>query len=145
MKVKFIYRKGNYSSSREQVITRVCIYAALFIELPEEIEIELEPMGDSIYGETVLDPRFNKRIRINLNLSLKELVAPVIHELIHLHQIYKGRLAARRDGSYLWEGKVYNGTDISKMSYKDYKTLPWEEEAHKKQEELLEQILNKAL
>jgi hypothetical protein len=87
MKVTFIY-KGSvkppsiYEKFSEKVIN---IMKALYV-LPDTIEIQFEQMGPSMYGMTMLDPRFPNRIRINQDLSLEEYLLPLTHELIHLHQ-----------------------------------------------------------
>jgi hypothetical protein len=97
-------------------------------------------MDPSSYGETILDPRrLHKRIILNVDLDVKALFYPTIHELVHVSQMHTGKLAISRTGVFVWEKKTYP-VDPLKMSYKDYKQLPWEQDAHKQQ-----QILGKKL
>jgi hypothetical protein len=104
------------------------------------MEVEFRCMGLSSYGETILDPRrLHKRIILNADLDVKALFYPTIHELVHVSQMHTGKLAISRTGVFVWEKKTYP-VDPLKMSYKDYKQLPWEQDAHEQQ-----QILGKKL
>jgi hypothetical protein len=111
------------------------------LDLPREIQIEFKELGDSIYAETSLNPRYSNRITLNSNLEINEIIKPLIHELIHLEQINKGILSKRRNGSYLFEGKVYNIKP--NMSYKDYQSLPWEHDVLVREKILHKIILDK--
>jgi hypothetical protein len=137
MKVTFIY-KGSvkppsiYEKFSEKVIN---IMKALYV-LPDTIEIQFEQMGPSMYGMTMLDPRFPNRIRINQDLSLEEYLLPLTHELIHLHQMFTSRLQSRQGGRILWDKTVYK-VNMLEMSYDDYQQLPWELDVAEKQQKLL--------
>lgn len=104
--------------------------------LPDTIEIQFENMGDSVYGMTMLDPRFPNRIRLNQDLNIEEILLPLTHELLHLHQIYTNRLQSRSGGRILWEGQIYK-VDTIKLSYTDYQNLPWELDVSINQKRLL--------
>lgn len=111
------------------------------LELPNEIQIEFKELDENVYAETSLNPRYNNRITLNTKLEINDIIKPLIHELVHLEQINKGRLSKRRDGSYLYEGKVYKiKPDIS---YDDYLNLPWENEVVIRQPVLYKMILDK--
>jgi hypothetical protein len=137
MKLTFIY-KGSakppaiYEKFTDKVIS---IVKTLYV-LPDAIEIQFENMGPSVYGMTMLDPRFPNRIRLNQDLSLEEYLLPLTHELIHLHQMYTNRLQSRQGGRILWDKTVYK-VNMLEMSYDDYQQLPWELDVAEKQQKLL--------
>lgn len=136
--IVFIYKDStkphiNYNTLCEKVITLVRqIYS-----LPDSIEIQFENMGHSVYGMTMLDPRFPNRIRLNQTLSLEEFILPLTHELLHLHQTFTNKLQSRPGGRILWENETYK-VDTLKLSYQDYQQLPWELDVAKKQQKLLQ-------
>jgi hypothetical protein len=137
MKLTFIY-KGSvkppaiYEKFTDKVIS---IVKTLYV-LPDTIEIQFENMGPSVYGMTMLDPRFPNRIRLNQDLSLEEYLLPLTHELIHLHQMYTNRLQSRQGGRILWDKVLYK-VNMLEMSYTDYQQLPWETDVAEKQQKLL--------
>ena len=139
-KIVFIY-KGSvkphviYEKFTDKVIKLV---KQLYV-LPDNIEIQFENMGPSVYGMTMLDPRFPNRIRLNQSLSLEEILLPLTHELLHLHQIFTNRLQSRSGGRILYEGQIYK-VDSMKLSYEDYQNLPWEHDVNINQKKLLEFI-----
>lgn len=104
--------------------------------LPDTIEIQFEQMGPSVYGMTMLDPRFPNRIRINQDLSLEEYLLPLTHELLHLHQMFTNRLQSRPGGRIMWDKELYK-VNMLEMSYTDYQQLPWELDVAEKQQKLL--------
>ena len=104
--------------------------------LPDNIEIQFEQMGPSVYGMTMLDPRFPNRIRINQDLSLEEYLLPLTHELLHLHQTFTNRLQSRPGGRILWDKTVFK-VNMLEMSYSEYQQLPWELDVAEKQQKLL--------
>jgi hypothetical protein len=132
----------NYPPDTEKAIvaTSLCRAASAFIKLPEKVIVEFVDLGPGIYGESTLYFNQENRIRINLQLSKKELIYPLVHELLHLNQIHEGRLAITRFGECVWESKVYK-LDQAKMSYNDYKQLPWELDVATREKELLVKIL----
>lgn len=137
MKVTFIYRGKTkpeviYEKFTEKVIKLMkTIYA-----LPDRIEIQFENLGPSVYGMTVLDPRFSNRIRINQDLSLDEFILPLTHELLHLHQMFTNRLQSRSGGRILFDNVLYKVNNAT-MSYCEYIQLPWESDVAEKQQKLL--------
>lgn len=146
MKVHFKYERNVvHDYKREYVTNRLCNYMGYLLDLPEQIEIEFCKLGKSGYGETVLDPKYKNKIKLNCELSLKESLIVLVHELIHLEQIKQGRLAISRSGQIVWEKRLYNVLDPQKLAYKDYENQPWEQDVAKKQQFLLEKVLNYAL
>lgn len=138
MKITFI--TSTQDDFKLQLVSNICTLVSKHIQLPDHMEVEFRCMGPSSYGETILDPRrLHKRIILNVDLDVKALFYPTIHELVHVSQMHTGKLAISRTGVFVWEKKTYP-VDPLKMSYKDYKQLPWEQDAHKQQ-----QILGKKL
>ena len=144
MSPRFLYKACTlYDTTQEQVIIRIVEEVSKHLTLPDEVEVEMRDLGFSSYGQTIIDPKFRKRIRVNATLNLREIIFPVVHELAHLHQIHEGKLMARRDGSIIWEGTLYKLKDPENMSYKEDRNLPWEQEADHKQKHLLREILGR--
>lgn len=136
----FISEKS-INNNNKIVIKRICEILREKLELPNEIQIEYKELNENVYAETSLNPRYNNRITLNSKLQINEIIKPLIHELIHLEQINKGRLSKRRDGSYLYEGKIYKIKP--NMSYNDYLSLPWEDEVVTREPILHKFILDK--
>lgn len=138
--IRFYYYRGESpDSQREKVASYVCNRLRDYLDLPDTIEIEFVHLGPSNYGETVIDYRYPNRMRINLDLSLTEIVIPLVHELLHLEQVKQGRLTNNRFGDILWENKVYKVQKT--LSYKDYTELPWELDVAEKQQKVLKKLV----
>jgi hypothetical protein len=142
MKLQFLYLGSDYCPKKETVIAKATQYMAHLIKLPTKIEIEMSPMSLSVYGQMTLDPRFPNRVRLNSNLSSKEIIIPLVHELIHLHQIHTKQLSMLRDGTIVWLGRKYSLRSTQNLSYNDYCQLPWEMDVSDKQKILLEKVLD---
>ena len=140
MQVSFIYPKGEQHTAKEHVTIRICELAALHIDLPDQIIVEFQRMGPSVYGSAILNPANNDRFSVNLDLSIHEIIYPIVHELIHISQMYRGQLAVSRSGVFVREGKTYK-IDQAKMSYKQYMQLPWELDVAHREKQLLANIL----
>lgn len=139
-KILFIYKSAfKHSKHVELLIEKIVKLVRQIYVLPNNIEIQFENMGPSVYGMTMLDPRFPNRIRLNQDLSTQELIIPLTHELIHLNQTFTNRLQTRSGGRILWDNEIYK-IDSLKLSYQDYQNLPWELDAVSKQTKLLEFI-----
>lgn len=138
--IRFHYYKGvSPDNQKEKVATHVCNILRDYLDLPDVIEIEFVQLGPSTYAETIVDYRYPNKMRVNLDLSLNDIVLPIIHELLHLEQIKKKRLTNTRFGDIIWENKVYKIKKI--LSYRDYLALPWEEEVARNQQKMLEILL----
>jgi hypothetical protein len=141
LKVRFIYQGSDWLPDQEKVAINLCLRASKIIDLPDEIEVEFVKMLPSVYGETLLYGRFKNRFRINDCLSPKEIIKPVVHELIHIHQVHIGRLKAMRDGTYIWDGRQYKNTDPNLLENSEYRNLPWEQDV----ENMMDSILNRII
>ena len=123
----------NGTINQTKLIISIYEKVSKLIALPDNIEVYFKKMNPSSYGETVLDFRRTKnKIFINSELDIKSLFYLTIHELVHVSQIYTGKLAISRTGVFVWENKTYP-VDPLKMSYREYQKLPWEVDAHEQQ------------
>jgi hypothetical protein len=139
--LNFIHAENLYSLQKEQLVTSIYQRLQNIISLPDHMEVEFRCMGLSSYGETILDPRrLYKRIILNVDLDVKGIFHTTIHELIHVSQMHTGKLAISRTGVFVWENKTYP-VDPLKMSYNDYKKLPWELDAYDQQQVLAKKLL----
>ena len=127
-------------TAKATIAERLCQVAFLYIDLPDNIIVEFVDLGHNAYGESTLTFNKDSKVRINLQLSTKELIYPLVHELLHLNQMHEGRLSVTRFGDCVWEGKIYK-LDQSKMSYKEYTQLPWELDVTSREKQLLANIL----
>lgn len=141
MKIDVYFNKISVDPAKEIIAQKLCMFVAEFVSLPNHIEVEFKPMDMSTYGETLVLPTINKRIRINGLLSIKEMFYPIVHELLHLHQTHTGMLTVRRDGIYIWNSRPYHIRDS--LSHSEYTKLPWEVDVTKKEKKILEQVLDK--
>lgn len=150
MILEFIYIDCEKSLDKEKIISNTCNQACKFLKLPDKLEIEIQNFSAANYqrdnryvlAETVLDYRLTtNRLRLNNDLSIKELIIPLVHELIHINQIAEGRLSVYRNGDIFWQGKRYQLKDPKKSSYQYYANLPWEIDVKDREKKLLENIL----
>ena len=140
--IKFIYKNAKYSKERESVLLNIYTLAKEVLSLPDYIEIEIESLAESVYAESIANTRFKNRIRLNDKLTLTELIQPIVHELIHLEQIHMGRLSTNRQGHFIFDNKVYKNLDPLKLTFEDYKNLPWEQDVRMKEKRILDYVLN---
>jgi len=142
--LRFIYRVGRYDINRQKVISNICNIASQHITLPNYIEIEFCSLNQNVYAETLVNFKFKNRIRINESISIKELVKPLVHELIHLNQIHTGKLQTNDRGIYLWENIPYRPKSDVLTNYDSYVNLPWEVDARAREDQLLLLVLKDA-
>jgi hypothetical protein len=140
--IKFIYKNAKYSKERESVLINIYSLAKDVLSLPDYIEIEIESLAESVYAESIANTRFKNRIRLNDKLTLTELIQPIVHELIHLEQIHMGRLSTNRQGHFIFDNKIYKNLDPLKLTFEDYKNLPWEQDVRMKEKRILDYVLN---
>ena len=140
--IKFIYSSDNYDRNRELVLDNIFRIMSTLIELPDNIEVEFHALSESVYGETLLDSRFKNRIRLQESLSPKEVIVPLIHELLHLNQVYTGKLSGRRDGTFLWNKKIYHAPKTPTIH--EWSKLPWEIDVAEREKQILIEVLRKA-
>jgi len=91
------------------------------------IDVEYESMGRWEYGYA--EQYANKYFVITLkdNMSLKNTIMTLLHEMVHVKQYLKGELRLGYKEK-VWKGRKWNGDD--------YTNYPWEKEARKLEESL---------
>lgn len=141
MQVKILFPPNKHDYKKALISTNICTKVSQLLPLPQYIEVEFSELKSGIYGETHLIPRNTHRIVVNIFLAEKEIIFPIVHELIHLNQIHEGRLAISRSGLVVWEGKTYSLKPNS-LTIKDYNNLPWEQDVINRQNNIIQQILN---
>jgi hypothetical protein len=140
--VKFIYNNNQTRNiDRDKVIVNVVRLAKKHIELPDYILVEYKDLGNHIYAETLFDRQMKNKITLNEQLGIKEVIKPVIHELLHLEQIHTGKLAVYKSGDILYEGKSYFLRDQENLSYEEYCNLPWEFDVRTKETKLFDKLM----
>lgn len=130
--IRFIYQSDDQDTARESISIKVCDFVSTILDIPDTIEIVFAQMHVSVYGNTVVNPRFKNRININNILTSAEIPQVLVHELIHLNQIKTGKLGITSNGRYIW-----NGRQISVDPNINYDTLPWEKDVLAKQTAIL--------
>lgn len=127
--------------NKEKIIHKVCSILSDRLKLPTSITIILKKLEPAIYAETSLQNMSQYRIVINSDLPIRDMIEPLVHELIHLNQIYTGKLAGKR-GSYFWEGIEYKVKSGLSQTYSDYQSMPWEIDVNQKLPKLLEFVVS---
>ena len=141
MNVRFIYPDKNQNKDKEKILRKVCDIIEKEIKLPSDIILEFKNLYKNIYAETMVFGKRSNRIVLNHCLSIQDSIRPLIHELIHLHQIYTGMLSCGTRGSYRWLGENYHIPNIQTLSYKDYTLLPWELDVANQENNLLLKVV----
>jgi hypothetical protein len=127
-------------SDKCKLIQVICDKVEQLLSLPESVSIEFTSMAPHTYGDTLIDYKNQTKIRLNKDLQINDIMIPLVHELIHLHQMHIGQLMITHAGVYVWEKQTYE-VDVTQMMYTDYLRLPWEADVADKQPKLLEEIL----
>ena len=132
--------KSSQAPDKCKLIQIICDKVEELLHLPTEVDIEFTAMSPSTYGDTMVDYKNQIRIRLNKALQINDIMIPLVHELIHLHQMHIGQLMITSAGVYVWEKQTYE-VDVTQMMYTDYLRLPWEADVADKQPKLMEEIL----
>lgn len=135
MDIRFFYQNNQRSYKKEIVLASYAEAIAKVIELPPLIEICLYDLGENTYGGIDL-LRLN-RIGINYNLNYDELPKILTHELIHVHQKFKGTLKILHNKKCYWHGIFITDKQQDSMTHDEYMNLPWEVDAYYRQQQIL--------
>lgn len=96
-----------------------------------EIEVVLKKMtGDAVGYCLMQDTNREFEIECSKDLSLKDLVTTICHEMVHVKQYARKEMT---DIGFNWKKKQIN----DKTPYFD---LPWEKEAYKMQDKLAQKV-----
>lgn len=140
MQLKVIHSTKDVNLNKEKIILIVCRKISTKLKLPQQITVILKNLEPAVYAETILNSN-SYRIVINSQLTINETIAPLVHELIHINQIYTGKLVGKK-GSYFWEGIEYKAKNGLSQSFNDYRNMPWEMDVNQKLPKLLEFVLS---
>jgi hypothetical protein len=137
--LKFIDEKHN--TAKEKVINNVINLLKDNLLLPKSLTVEFRKLSPHFYAETNLSLSNNRTIILNCMLTEKEIITPLIHELIHIDQIENKKLMVYKNGDVYWLGKRYSVEYIKRCTYAEYQNLPWENEVLARQQNLLKLLL----
>lgn len=139
LNINYILHEKSLDTNMKLLVERVVSIVFDILELPNDLQIEFRKLDKNAYGETSLNPRYKNRITINSDLDISEIIYPLIHELIHVHQIHTNQLRVRPHNIYFWNNKKYNVNKI--QTYQDYVNLPWEADVIEKQKKIYKHVL----
>ena len=139
MNVQIFYNNTPRNEDYEIIISSFTKLVAQVIELPETIEVCLQYMDKNVHGG--IDRVRMNRLAINLHLPLQDVPKILTHELIHVHQKFKGILKIDRHGVCSWHGIRYTDVTPENFSYDEYMNLPWEVDVRLKQDSVFSQAL----
>lgn len=128
--------------AKELVVRKICTIINNHIKLPETVIIEFKQLENNNHAQTHFSLTHGNKIILNSTLSRKDLIIPLVHELIHLNQIHTKKLSMGKKKEYVWEGRMYKVKDYD---YTEYSELPWEVDVRKRLPELLKMLLDFSL
>jgi hypothetical protein len=138
VQVAFFYQNNQHSYKKEIVISALCNAISTFLELPDKIDVCLYPLNNAYGGIDIIHAN---RIGIDFALTYEELPIVLAHELIHVHQRKTGKLKITPSGKYFWNKVYYTDSLPDKLTFEEYKKLPWEAEAYDTQKEVLSKAI----
>lgn len=109
---------------------RVVLFAHEFLELPENLELEIEfvALPKNMQGEADYEDEL-ATISLNSRIKKSELIPTIFHEMVHIKQIInKDLIIGVGNKRTKWKGKHFQG---------DYYDFPWEVEAFKLEEDMM--------
>ncbi len=140
MQLNFIFPKNITDPNKCNVARAICDGVAEMISLPDTLTIEFSFMPQNVYGDSTLDNKSNKLVRLNIELRVQDIMIPLVHELIHVNQMHEGKLMITEDGIFVWDTVPYE-VDLINIHYKDYQMLPWEADVRHRQPKVLQELL----
>lgn len=111
-------------------------FKTLMPRVKNPVYINIRPIRDlaakaGVHGDVMDEGDREFTIRIDVSLSLDEMVSTILHEMVHVQQYLSGRLKQPYPGTAVFERVDYDW-DMS------YDARPWEIEAHAKEKQLKE-------
>jgi len=140
MQLKFIVPQEDAYAIKCKIASSICEGVSALMSLPDSLTIEFVAMPSNVYGDSTLDNKSNKLVRLNSQLRVNDLMIPLVHELIHVNQMHEGKLMITHDGIFIWDTVPYE-LNLEDIHYKDYQMLPWEADVRHRQPKLLEELL----
>ena len=106
-----------------------------------DIEINLQKLtGDAVGWCQMEDTNREFTIDVSKNLTIKELVTTICHEMIHVKQYARKEMTDDlvENGSAVWRGRKVNPNT-------KYYDLPWEKEAYRLQDKFANLVWNEEI
>jgi hypothetical protein len=126
------------SKYRETAIIDAVMFAAseLFPRIRKPVYINIRPIRklaetQGVYGDCMDEDDREFTIRIDVSLSLQDMVSTMIHEMVHVQQYLTGKMKQKWAHEITYNKVVYPH-DM------DYDVRPWEIEAHRLEKLLAE-------
>lgn len=135
-----VYCEVSGGTERERILTEEAFHFAVQTLMPRkknlDVEIYLRDMDeDDAEGYHCFIDKGEHNIELQKGLSEDDLITLIFHEMVHVKQHEKNELkdyGIRK----MWKGEEHIGVF---STVDEYKSLPWEEEAYRLQEEMLVQ------
>jgi hypothetical protein len=127
--------KGGKKSQREVVLKTVNLMIKELLPRVRtlDISVNLKKMTDDAVGYCMMgDTNREFEIECSKEMTLKDLVTTICHEMVHVKQYYRKEMD---DRGFTWKKK-----DIDEKT--PYYDLPWEKEAYAMQDELALKVWN---
>lgn len=140
MQLNFIFPKDCNDLNKSNVARAICDGVAQIISLPDTLTVEFSTMPANVYGDSTLDNKSNKHVRLNVELRVQDIMIPLVHELIHVNQMHEGKLMITDDGIFIWDTLPYE-VNLSDIHWKEYQMLPWEADVRHRQSKILNELL----
>lgn len=129
------YIEVNGSTKKKRELVEDVVYFCINRLMPRmrtlDINVNLTKIEDAEGFCCCVDPR-SFEIEIQKSLEGDDLITCVAHEMVHAWQYAVGTLKQTTGCRDFWKGKEYTGTAYSKQ--------PWERQAYRMQEVLLEEF-----
>ena len=95
------------------------------------IDVKLKKMKEGEFGYCSIGDTIREfSLDINSNVSIKDLVATIIHEMVHVRQFARKEMDT--------DGMRWKSRNIPENT--DYMDLPWEKEAYRLEEKYVKEI-----
>ena len=128
-------------SGPSNLVDAACFYARELgiAGLDFELDIRLEEMCEDVFGVCHPNESTDLEIRLNNDRAIGDTLTTLAHEMVHVKQFVKCELVEATDESeVMWKGQTFHKRVVT---YEDYISLPWEVEAHARQEELYNKFM----
>ena len=136
--MNYISIKGGNKSKQDKIISMVefCIEKLMPRMNCLNIDIKLTSIKGDAEGYCLRETDRDFEIEVDSSLTLRKMLETVAHEMVHVKQYAKNELRERYQGGHhqMWKGRKYINSDYLKQ--------PWEKEAYKMQEILLQRLKN---
>ena len=147
----------------QELVDRIQLANIRCLNLPKVVTINFLRNDDSksiadVYEEGVIVLNTSIANCMSRNCDIDEKLLVISHELVHLEQLHTGRMKFDPIGNRIsWRGnwfdlnvrpmkvKYKSVEDEQAAEYKRYLSLPWEKEAHARQELVYKEVFNLSL